>query len=1084
MAIIYYPTEDAYINAYYADTTYNTYPQYFGQAYGIEERTLVKFGMVIPTGKYFVYGDLYVDGWGIGGITEGTYRLRSCEGSWDETTVTWNNHPAGSKIADRSTQHVQYQIYKFVDIPDDIGFYLNYGIIIGSAGNNILSQIDSREYSAYTPYLSIQVTEPTTLNSVTQANPDVAEVTASWATCNEPYFAAYNVWRGDTAGGPYTDLVATVWGSPSYETFAQTNGTKKYYKIQTVYYSHGTLKGHDLTITNEVAGVSKKRPQNLSATGQNKQASLSWTTVGADKYYIYHSTNGVSYDKLGDEPTGGNYVHTGLTASNHYYKISAYYNATGVGESAQTVAQMCTVTCNPPANLDATGGNRQANLTWSACSPAPVSYYIYRSSNGTDYTKLATEPTSPSFSDTDLKSGTYWYKVLAHYSDENSGYSNIQSCVVTCAAPTGLAAYTSDTDNLGIIKLGGTGGSFATPGQWNQCSPTPVEYKVYRATSQFGTYSYMGSVTTSARTYTDSNLPNGTFWYKITALYSDEESAFSSVVSATVIDSQDMFIEFTEGYAMVNGELLYIPSGTQALVSDFTEGSGDYYIYVKPGNELGSYYTDEEKFALRVTKDTTPETNELAICSVSFDGVSVLSNLQNINREINSISNIGTSENPFWTGKGIYFASGEDLHLEGDIIFIGEAHHIYAASGKDIEVHLGDHDGANYFVIRDDYGTGGTRVFQVDSDGFIEGRSDEPVILRNKTAVTDAREGVTILRATSTGDMVDGFGSQLQFAIEDGAANNTIGWIAAIRDGADNSGKMSFAVYQAGSVKRWLDVENTRDIKFILGDTAGATKFYIQDSALATQASIDSDGNLTLAGDATIGGGDVFGPSGANLHIVAQSGYDVILRCGGTGANDLIAFQNSSTTEVGKIDGAGNLQIDGDLTVDGGDIKLPAGGGINWNSSAATLYEMSASLFATGGNLVISNGTVMPLGIGETSAGVYARIYDAGYGYALWRATSSSQSKENIREFDGNAKDLLNVQIRKFTDKVSQEDVVGFIAEEMIAEGFTAPVSFNRDGIPMGINDPVLIAYLVELCKLQQQEIDNLRVDVNTLLGR
>lgn len=51
------------------------------------------------------------------------------------------------------------------------------------------------------------------------------------------------------------------------------------------------------------------------------------------------------------------------------------------------------------------------------------------------------------------------------------------------------------------------------------------------------------------------------------------------------------------------------------------------------------------------------------------------------------------------------------------------------------------------------------------------------------------------LHAVSSGDMVDGFGSQLQFSIEDTAAvENLIASIDAIRDGADDAGALRFMV--------------------------------------------------------------------------------------------------------------------------------------------------------------------------------------------------------------------------------------------------------------------------------------------------
>lgn len=70
---------------------------------------------------------------------------------------------------------------------------------------------------------------------------------------------------------------------------------------------------------------------------------------------------------------------------------------------------------------------------------------------------------------------------------------------------------------------------------------------------------------------------------------------------------------------------------------------------------------------------------------------------------------------------------------------------------------------------------------------------------RTNTATTGAL-GTTIIKATSTGQMTDGFGAAFQFAHQDAdAVENIVANIQSFRDGADNSAGMGFATALAGS---------------------------------------------------------------------------------------------------------------------------------------------------------------------------------------------------------------------------------------------------------------------------------------------
>ena len=115
-------------------------------------------------------------------------------------------------------------------------------------------------------------------------------------------------------------------------------------------------------------------------------------------------------------------------------------------------------------------------------------------------------------------------------------------------------------------------------------------------------------------------------------------------------------------------------------------------------------------------------------------------------------------------------------------------------------------------------------------------------------ATTNAVVGTVIIKGTSTGDMADGFGSAFQFAIQDTAAvENLIADIRGIRNGADNTGKLTISTSSAGSMAARLDISTSavspgsND-----GQALGTTSLQWSDLFLASGAVINiNNGNWT-----------------------------------------------------------------------------------------------------------------------------------------------------------------------------------------------------------------------------------------------
>ncbi len=174
-----------------------------------------------------------------------------------------------------------------------------------------------------------------------------------------------------------------------------------------------------------------------------------------------------------------------------------------------------------PTGLQASGGNAQVALTWSA-SPGATSYNVKRSTtSGGPYTTVAS-PTTSTYTDTGVTNGTaYFYVVTAVNSAGESGPSSQVTATPTTpvtipAIPTALQAAAGNAQ----ISLSWSASTGAT------------SYNVKRSTTNGGPYTTISSPTGTS--YTDTGLTNGTaYYYVVTAVNSAGESSASSQAMAT-----------------------------------------------------------------------------------------------------------------------------------------------------------------------------------------------------------------------------------------------------------------------------------------------------------------------------------------------------------------------------------------------------------------------------------------------------------------------------------------------------------------------------------------------------------------------
>ena len=280
------------------------------------------------------------------------------------------------------------------------------------------------------------------------------------------------------------------------------------------------------------------------ATGGNSASSgkptLTWKAVsGAASYEIYRaeSADG-SYALLG---TTKNLTYTNTGAKDgvtYYYRVVAVNGSSRSGYSGAVKGQNIPVPPAPVIKIGNSATSGKPMLTWNAVSGA-TSYKVYRatSQNGT-YSLLGTVTTT-SYTNTGAQPGvTYYYKIKALRGTVESAYSNIVSGQVKTAAPKPSAP---------VVKIGNSASSGKPMLTWNAVSGA-TSYKVYRATSQSGTYSLLGTVT--ATSYTNTGAMAGTaYYYKVKAVNAAGESAYSNIVSG-----QATVTTLTLGHSAASGK--------------------------------------------------------------------------------------------------------------------------------------------------------------------------------------------------------------------------------------------------------------------------------------------------------------------------------------------------------------------------------------------------------------------------------------------------------------------------------------------------------------------------------------------------
>jgi len=349
----------------------------------------------------------------------------------------------------------------------------------------------------------------------------------SWETPNADPNAAtlsgYRLMRGSTI------LVANhAIEDTFYTDNTAVNGLAYTYSV-TALYTNPTSESYPTSTSVQLRVYNS--PSELTSNAGNMQVTLSWLEPSShihlatlSGYRIYRDAALLPSGIITDVSTltfADTSAENGTTYS--YYVVANYTDPIGDSTPSNTVSATPYAVFNPPMSLSAIAGISQVTLNWQEPTPHPnlatlTGYKVYR---GT--TLLTAQPiTELTFTDIDLPVGLYSYTVIAVYSNGESNPTMPLNVTIYSVQPPTNLQFTTPVPLTVVLT-------------WQQ--PTSLSgllhYNVYRRVGLIGDFSLLqGNIPNPF--HTDSNLEVGlTYFYYVTAVFSNGESVPSNIVSST-----------------------------------------------------------------------------------------------------------------------------------------------------------------------------------------------------------------------------------------------------------------------------------------------------------------------------------------------------------------------------------------------------------------------------------------------------------------------------------------------------------------------------------------------------------------------
>ena len=345
--------------------------------------------------------------------------------------------------------------------------------------------------------------------------------------------AAYVIERS-TDGRNFSQVHETAFSEssfPSYTDGGLAAGTRYCYRVKAR--GRGGDSGYSNTVCGNTRQGAPAAPSALIAKANLVyQIELYWSDRSNNEtgFEIERSTDNNTFTKI--TTTGANvtqYFDGPLTpGTRYYYRIRAINS---VGASGYTNVANDVTAQSPPAKPDGltagTASSSQINLTWRDVSDNESGFELERSTDGTNFSKVADiGANATSHENGGLNPLTkYWYRIRAKNSGGYSGYSNVADATTRDNAP-------NTPQNLNATPVSNTQINL----NWGDNSGNETGFELERSTdgSNFAKITDLPANTTSYENIGLSTLTK--YWYRIRAKNAIGNSAYSNVAETTTFD--------------------------------------------------------------------------------------------------------------------------------------------------------------------------------------------------------------------------------------------------------------------------------------------------------------------------------------------------------------------------------------------------------------------------------------------------------------------------------------------------------------------------------------------------------------------
>ena len=294
----------------------------------------------------------------------------------------------------------------------------------------------------------------------------------------------------------------------SYTNCIAASGTEYYYKVKAAAVVNGKNVASDFSNTKSL--FTTPAAPSASITTSKGKPKLTWKAVkGADKYWIYRSTDGKNFKYYNETDEAGYTNYSTNIGTTYYYKVRAVKTIDG-NDHKSDFSAVRSIQCRPAAvNLSISRSYGKPKLTWDAVADADK-YWIYRSTDGKNF-KYYDTTTKTSYINSGAAFNTiYCYKVNAvkvvNGRNVVSGSGSAKSVITALAKPS-VSITTSD--GKPYISWDAVDGA--------------TGYYVFRSTDGKN-YSVLGYTTRTNYTNTASNAGT-TYYYKVKADNSNTKTA-------------------------------------------------------------------------------------------------------------------------------------------------------------------------------------------------------------------------------------------------------------------------------------------------------------------------------------------------------------------------------------------------------------------------------------------------------------------------------------------------------------------------------------------------------------------------------